>query len=188
MKGIGFGDDDLQPPDRRDRQHLDRGDALQLPPPRARRARQGGRPRRRRHPARVQLDRDLRRDHDGHRGDEDLAGQPRGDRRLDRADRARLPVRRRDRALRLRQDDPRLRDGAGPPRRPLADALRRLDPARPLAGPGRDDPGRLRGDRQARHRRDVRRRPLRARGLRQPGRRRLRRASSPPTRWPAPSR
>ena len=50
-----------------------------------------------------------------------------------------------------------------------------LDPARPLARPGRDDPGRLRGDRQARHRRDVRRRPLRARGLRQPRSRRLRR-------------
>ena len=37
-----------------------------------------------------------------------------------------------DRALRLRQDDPRLRDGAGPPRHPLGDALRRLDRARPL--------------------------------------------------------
>ena len=46
----------------------------------------------------------------------------------------------------------------------------------PLARRGRDDPGRLRGDRQARHRRDVGRRPLRARGLCQPRRRRLRRA------------
>ena len=34
MKGIGFADDDLRKPDDRDRQHLDRGDALQLPPPR----------------------------------------------------------------------------------------------------------------------------------------------------------
>ena len=81
---------------------------------------QGGRPRGRRHADGVQHGRDLGRDHDGHRGDEDLAGQPRGDRRLDRADRARLPVRRRGRALGLRQDDPRLRDGAGPPRRPRA--------------------------------------------------------------------
>ena len=176
------------PPDRRDRQHLDRGDAVQLPPPRACRARQGGRPSRGRHPARVQLDRDLRRNHDGDRGDEDLAGQPRGDRGLDRADGARLPVRRRDRALRLRQDDSRLRDGARPPRRPLADALRRLDPARSLAGQGRDDPGRLRGDRQARHRRDDRTTTStssRAAPARAPA---PAARSSPPTRWPAHSR
>ena len=56
-----------QPADDRDRQHLDRGDAVQLPPPRPRRARQGGRARRRRHADGVQHDRDLRRDHDGHR-------------------------------------------------------------------------------------------------------------------------
>ena len=87
-------------------------------------------------PMEFNIDRDLRRDHDGHRGDEDLAGQPRGDRRLDRAHGPRLPVRRRDRALRLRQDDPRLRDGAGPPRRPIGDALRRLDRC-PAAGAAR---------------------------------------------------
>ena len=69
---------------------------------------QGGRARGGRDADGVQHDRDLRRDHDGHRGDEDLAGQPRGDRRLDRAHRARLPVRRRGRPLGLRQDDPRL--------------------------------------------------------------------------------
>ena len=51
---------------------------------------------------------------------------------------------------RLRQDDPRLRDGAGPARRPLGDALRRLDRARPLARPRRHDPRRLRGDRRPR--------------------------------------
>ena len=37
---------------------------------------------------------------------------------------------------RLRQDDPRLRDGAGPARHPLADALRRLDRC-PAAGAAR---------------------------------------------------
>ena len=164
-----------QQADDRDRQHLDRGDALQLPPPRPRRARQGGRARRRRHADGVQHGRDLRRDHDGDAGDEDLAGQPRGDRRLDRADGARLPVRRDRRPLRLRQDDPRLRDGARPARRPLGDALRRLDRPRPLARPRRDDPRRLRGDRRPRRRRHERRGAARARGRRQPRRRRLRR-------------
>ena len=53
-------------------------------------------------------DRDLRRHHDGHRGHEGLARQPRGDRRLDRAGRARPPLRRASsRSSRLRQDDPR---------------------------------------------------------------------------------
>ena len=47
--------------------------------------------------------------------DEDLARLARGDRRLDRARRPRTPVRRGDRAERLRQDDPRHRDGAGAP-------------------------------------------------------------------------
>ena len=136
---------------------------------------QGGRARGRRDADGVQHGRDLRRDHDGDQGDEDLARQPRGDRRLDRADRARLPVRRRRRALGLRQDDPRLRDGARPPRHPLGDALRRLDRARPLAGQGRDDPRRLRGDRRPRRRRHDRRGAARARGRRQPRRRRLRR-------------
>src|SRR4051794_22654527 len=90
-----------QPADDRDRQHLDRGDALQLPSARTLGARQGGRPRRGRHSPGVQHDRDLRRHHDGDPGHEDLARQPRGDRRLDRADHPRLPVRRRHRALRL---------------------------------------------------------------------------------------
>ena len=46
-------------------------------------------------------------------GHEGLADQPRGDRGLDRARRPRPPVRRGDRDLGLRQDDPRHRDGAG---------------------------------------------------------------------------
>ena len=147
---------------------------MQLPPARPRRARQGGRPRRRRHAAGVQHRRHLRRDHDGHPGDEGLAGQPRGDSRLDRADGPRLPVRRDRRPLRLRQDDPRLRDGAGPARRPLGGPLRRLDRPRPLAWPRRHDPRRLRGDRRPQRRRHERRGTERARGRRKPRRRGLR--------------
>ena len=55
-----------------------------------------------------------RRHHDGHRGHAFLAREPRGDRRLDRARRARAHVRRPGRAVGLRQDDPGLRDGARP--------------------------------------------------------------------------
>ena len=164
-----------QPADDRDRQHLDRGDALQLPPARPGRARQGGRPRRRRHADGVQHRRRLRRGDDGNPGDEGLADQPRGDRRLDRADGPRLPVRRDRRPLRLRQDDPRLRDGAGPARRALGAALRRLDRPRPLARPRRHDPRHLRGDRRPQRRRHERRGTERARGRRQSRRRRLRR-------------
>ena len=109
-----------QPPDHRHRQHLDRDDAVQLPPAPARQEGQGGRARGRRHADGVQHRRGLGRDHDGHRGHEDLADQPRGDRRLDRAGGARPHVRRRDRAVGLRQDDPRLRDGAGAARRAVA--------------------------------------------------------------------
>ena len=101
--------------DRRHRQHLDRDDAVQLPPAAARRAREGRRPRGRRHADGVQHGRDLGRDHDGHRGHARVAREPRGDRRLDRARRARPHVRRGRGALRLRQDDPRLRDGARAP-------------------------------------------------------------------------
>ena len=134
-----------------------------------------GRARRRRHADGVQHRRRLRRGDDGHPGDEGLADQPRGDRRLDRADGPRLPVRRDRRPLRLRQDDPRLRDGAGPARRALGAALRRLDRPRPLARPRRHDPRHLRGDRRPQRRRDDRRGTARARGRRQPRRRRLRR-------------
>ena len=59
--------------------------------------------------------------------------------------------------------------------RPRRDALRRLDPARPLQGPRRHDPGGLRGGRRARRRQDDRRGAARARGRRLPRRRRVRR-------------
>ena len=61
---------------------------------------------RRRHADGVQHRLDLRRHHDGHRGHARVAGQPRGDRRLDRAGRARQRIRRPRRPGRLRQDDP----------------------------------------------------------------------------------
>ena len=77
--------------------------------------------------------------------------------------------------LRLRQDDPRLRDGAAADRHPLGPALRRLDPPGPLQGQGRHDPGHLRGGRRPREGRHDRRGAARARGRRQPGPGRLRR-------------
>ena len=163
-------------PDRRRGEHVDRHDAVQLPPAPAVGEGDGGHSRRRRHPARVQHDRDLRRHHDGHGGHEDLARQPRGGRRLDRACRARPPVRRRGRAFRLRQDHPRHRDGARPAERPLADALRGLDPARPLPWPRRDDPGRVRGRGRTCRGQDERRGPVRARARGLPGGGRVRRA------------
>ncbi len=175
MKGIGYDDDALQPPDDRDREHVDRGDAVQLPPARPRRADQGGRPRGGRNADGVQHRRDLGRDHDGDQGDEGIAREPRGDRRLDRAHGPRLPVRRPRRARRLRQDDPRRGDGAGAARHPLGAALRRLDRPRPLERQGRDDRRRLRGDRRPRRRQHDRRGAALARGRRLARSRRLRR-------------
>ena len=75
-------------------------------------AREGRHPRGRRHADGVQHRLDLRRHHDGHRRHAGVAHQPRGDRRLDRARGARQLLRRRHRALRLRQDDPGHDDGA----------------------------------------------------------------------------
>ena len=161
--------------DHRRRQHVDRDDAVQLPPARARRQGQGGDPRGRRHADGAQHDRDLGRDHDGHRGDEGVAGQPRGDRRLDRAGRRRSRVRRGDRDQRLRQDDPRHRDGAVPAERAEPDALRRLDLPGSVPRPADHDPGGVRGGRRARRRPDHRRGADRDRGGRLARRRRLRR-------------
>ena len=84
---------------------------------------------------------------------------------------------------RLRQDDPRHRDGARAARPARRDALRRLDPARPLPRQGRDDPGGLRGGRRARRGQDHRRGAARARGARPAPAPAPAAASSPPTRW-----
>ena len=78
-------------------------------------------------PMEMNTDRHLRRRDDGHRGDEDLAHLPRGDRRLGRAGRARAHVRRDDRSRRLRQDAARAFARAGPaqhPRLPASTAAR----------------------------------------------------------------
>ena len=161
--------------DHRRRLDLDRDDAVQLRPPHARGQGQGGDPRGGRHPDGVQHHRDLRRHHDGDLGHEDVAGLARGRRRLDRARRPRPPLRRDRRPRRLRQDDPRRRDGARAARRARRPALRRLDPARPLQGRRRLDPRGLRGRRQARRRQDERRGARRAREGRLARHRRLRR-------------
>ena len=181
--GAGAGDAARHRPDRsgsaaaahRRRQHLDRDWSLQLSPARSGRAREGRDPRSRRHAARVQHRLDLRRHHHGQRGHEDLAREPRGDYRLDRAGRPRQPVRRAGRPGRLRQDHSRGGDGAGAPRHPRPRALRRVDCAGPLARSRRHHPGRVRGRRRARrwHAEHAGPRLARAPGL--PGRRRLRR-------------
>ena len=101
------------------------------------RSRQGGHPGGGRHADGVQHDRGQRRRDDGHRGHEGLAGQPRGHRRLDRARRARPPVRRRRLPRRLRQDRSRGGDGARPPRRPGPRPLQRHDLPGHLQGQAR---------------------------------------------------
>jgi cystathionine gamma-synthase len=74
-------------------ERVDRDHAVQLRAPRAGRAAEGGHPGRGRQTDGVQHDRHLGRDHHGDRGHEDLARQPRGDCRLDRAGRSRPHVR-----------------------------------------------------------------------------------------------
>ena len=100
-----------RPADRRRGDVVDRDDALQPQPAAAGGVREGGHPGRRRHADGVQHHRGLRRRVDGHRGHEGLADQPRGHRGLDRARRARPPVRRHRVPRRLRQDDPGRGDG-----------------------------------------------------------------------------
>ena len=110
-------------------------------------------------------------------------GLARGDRRLDRAGRQGPLLRRRRRAQRLRQDDPRHRDGARAPGPPERDALRRLDLARAPQRRGDHDHAGLRGGRRPRRRA---RSPTRSsRRSRRPPRRASApaAASSPPTRW-----
>ena len=74
-----------------------------------------------------------------------LARLARGDRRLDRARRARPSLRRARLPRRLRQDESRRRDGARPARHPVRRPLHRLDRARPLPRPRGLDRRRLRG-------------------------------------------
>ena len=114
-----------RPPARRRRDDVDRDDAVQPQPARARAARQARHPRGRRHADGVQHDRRLGRRLDGHRGDARLARLARGDRRLDRARRARAPVRRARLPRRLRQDEPGRGDGARPARHPRASSSTR---------------------------------------------------------------
>ena len=109
-------------------------------------------------------------------GNARVARLARGDRRLDRARRARSPLRRARLPRRLRQDEPRCGDGRRPPRHPLGRLLHRLDRTGSLSrarGVGRR---RLRGDRRARGGEDLGRRPARARVGRLSGRRRVRRS------------
>ena len=184
LKGIGYDDDALQRPIVGIANTWTETMPCNFHLRRPRREGQGGRPRRGRHADGVQHRRDLRRHHDGHRGHAHLAGQPRGDRRLDRARRARAHVRRASIAL----------SGCDKTIPGCVMALARLDvpslmlyggsiaPGQ-LARQGRDDPGRVRGHRRARGRRPDRRRAAptsRTTPARAPA---PAAASSPPTRW-----
>jgi hypothetical protein len=136
--------------DHRRRQHLDRDDALQPQPAPSGRVCEAGDSRGGWHADGVQHDRDLRRDHDGHRGDEVVAGQPRADRRFGGAGRARPHVRRGCRPRGLRQDDAGHGDGARPPGCAEHGRLRRHDPPRQFPGQGCHRGGHLRDDRRGR--------------------------------------
>ena len=97
-------------------------------------AREARRARRGRHADGAEHDLGVRRRLDGDRGHARVAGVARGDRRLDRAGRARPHVRRARLPGRLRQDDPGGGDGARAPRHPRARPLQRLDRAGPATG------------------------------------------------------
>ncbi len=90
----------------------------------------------------------------GHEGMRSSPGQPRGDRRLGRADHARPRLRRPGRRRRLRQAPAGHDDGHAAAERARGVPLRRLDPARPLAGPRRHRGRRVRRRRQALGRQD----------------------------------
>ena len=131
----------------------------------------------------VQHDRGERRRVDGHRGHEGVARVARGHRRLDRARRARPPVRRDRVPRRLRQDDPGRRDGARPPRHPGARPLQRHDLPGHVQGQARGRRHRVRGDRRVPGGQDHARRAVRGGERRLPRRRARAAASSRPTRW-----
>ena len=125
----------------------------------------------------------LRRHHHGDRRHADVARQPRGDCGLDRARRARQPLRRARRsssAATRRFPAPRWRSRGSTSR---ARALRRIDRARQVAGQGRHDSGRVRGGRRVRrrpHQRSRSSRRSRTSRARAPARAA---GSSRPTRW-----
>ena len=133
LRAVGHGRRRLRQAADRRRVVLERDHAVQPVARPARPGGQGGRPRRRRLPARVRHDLGVRRHLDGPRGHALLAGVARGDRRLGRdRDDGRAP-RRLGAARRLRQEPAGHADGGGAarPRRGLP--VRRLD----HAGPGR---------------------------------------------------
>ena len=117
-------------PDRRRRLDLDRDDAVQPEPARARRPRGRRRHARGRRPTRVQHDRRLRQPVAGDSGDARVADLARGDRRLDRADGARARLRRARLPRRLRQDRAGRADGARAGRQAGRRALQRPDARR----------------------------------------------------------
>ena len=137
--------------------HLERGRALQH---RARAPGAGGQARRRqggRHAARVHDDHRHRRYRHGPPGHEVVPGQPRGDRGFGRAHRARPRLRCAGGPGRLRQVAAGPDDGDGAAQCAVGVHVRRLYPARQMAGSRRDRAGRVRGCGQARGRRSERR-------------------------------
>ena len=123
------------PPGHRDRELLERGDELQLPPPDRRRARQAGRLARRRIPARVPGDLALRAPHEA---DDDALPEPHVDGRG--GVHPEPPLRRRRAPVGLRQDHAGHADGRGERGSPRDHGDRRPDAARDVRHRG----GRLR--------------------------------------------
>ena len=175
LKGTGLRRRRPCPPARRCCDVVDRDDAVQPQPAQARCGRQAWHPRGRRHADGVQHDRGVGRRLDGQRRNARLTRLARGDRGLDRAGRARPPLRRARLPGRLRQDHPLGRDGPGASRPAGARALQRLDRAGPLPRTRRDDPRRVRSGGRACSGHDERGGRARARGCCVPGRRRVRR-------------
>ena len=156
FKAVGFTDEDLRKPIIGIANTWTEVGPLQLSPARAGRRGERRRARGGRNADGVQHHRGFRRHHHGHGRHARLAGEPRGDCRFDRTGGARPHVRRTGGAVELRQDHPGHGDGAGTARYSWADALRRIDRARPLSGPRRQYSGCVRGDRQVQSGQDER--------------------------------
>ena len=117
------------------RAQLDRDDALQLQPSPPGRKSKGRHPFRRRHADGVQHHRRFGRCLDGHRRHEGLSGEPRGDRRFDRAGHPGSSLRRPGPDHGLRQDDSRRRHGAREDQYPRPGFIQRHDRRRPPSRP-----------------------------------------------------